>query len=46
MDEGYKLTAFYEIDQQPKVTEKSGYVTLDMHNWSTIGEIYNFGYDS
>lgn len=46
MDENYKLTAFYEIDQQPKVTEKSGYVTLDMHNWSTIGEIYNFGYDS
>lgn len=44
MDENRKMTAFYEVEQQPKVIEKSAYVTLDMRNWSTIGEIYNFGY--
>lgn len=46
MDEEYNVTAFYEYEVEPKVVEKSSYITLDMHNWATIGEIYNFGYDS
>ena len=46
MDEEYNVTAFYEYEVEPKVTEKSSYITLDMHNWATIGEVYNFGYDS
>lgn len=46
MDEDYKVTAFYEYEEEPKVVEKSAYITLDMHNWATLGEVYNFGYDS
>lgn len=44
MDDNDKLTAFYEINKSPKVIEKSSYVTLNMRNWASIGEIYNFGY--
>lgn len=46
MDEEYKVKVFYEVDQKAKVVEKDSYVTLDMHNWSPIGEIYDFSYDS
>lgn len=44
MDENFKVTASYEMDVAPKVTEKPSYVTLNLNNWSTIGEIYDFSY--
>lgn len=46
MDEEYKVKVFYEVDQEAKVVEKDSYVTLDMRNWSPIGEIYDFSYAS
>lgn len=44
MDENFKVTASYEMDVTPTVTEKSSYITLNLNNWSTIGEIYDFSY--
>lgn len=44
MDENFKVTASYEIEVAPTVTEKPSYVTLSLNNWSTIGEIYDFSY--
>lgn len=44
MDENFKVTASYEMEVVPTVTEKPSYVTLSLNNWSTIGEIYDFSY--
>lgn len=44
MDENFKVTASYEMDVTPTVTEKPSYITLNLNNWSTIGEIYDFSY--
>ena len=44
MDESFKIKMYYEIEQEPVIKEKSAYVTLNLNNWSSIGEIYDFSY--
>lgn len=44
MDEKFKVSAKYEIEVEPTVEEKPSYVTLNLNNWSSIGEIYDFSY--
>lgn len=46
VDDEYNVTAWYEKEQEAVVKEKSSYITLDMHNWTSIGEIYDFGYNT
>lgn len=44
MDENFKVKVYYEVEQEPIVKEKSAYITLNLNNWSSIGEIYDFSY--
>lgn len=46
MDEKFKVSAKYEIEAEPTIEEKPSYVTLNLNNWSSIGEIYDFSYAS
>lgn len=46
MDEKFKFTVFYEVDQTPIVKEQNSFITLSLNNWSPIGEIYDFSYAS
>ena len=46
VDDEYNVTAWYEKEQEAVVKEKSSYITLDMHNWTSLGEIYDFGYNT
>lgn len=46
MDEDKVLSAFYEEIKEPVITEKNSYIILNLHNWSPIGEIFNFGYET
>lgn len=46
MDENLKLTAGYYIEQKAKVVEKGSTITLNTNIFSSVGEIYNFSYDS
>jgi len=44
MDENFKVKVYYEVEQEPVVKEKNAYITLNLNNWSSIGEIYDFSY--
>lgn len=45
MDHNYKVTMSYEVPVEPVVREKTAYVTLNLHNWDAIGDVYGWGYD-
>lgn len=45
MDSNYKVTLTYEAPVKPVVTEKPSYVTINLHNWDPIGDIYGWGYE-
>lgn len=44
MDEKFNVKVYYEIEQEPVVKEKNAYITLNLNNWSSIGEVYDFSY--
>lgn len=44
MDENFKVKVYYEIEQEPVIKEKNAYITLNLNNWSSIGEVYDFSY--
>ena len=44
MDEKFNVKVYYEIEQEPVIKEKNAYITLNLNNWSSIGEVYDFSY--
>ena len=46
LDENLNATITYEKNKADQIREQSSYITLSLNNWSSIGEIYNFGYAS
>lgn len=44
MDENFNVKVYYEIEQEPVIKEKNAYITLNLNNWSSIGEVYDFSY--
>lgn len=44
MDEKFNVRVYYEIEQEPVIKEKNAYITLNLNNWSSIGEVYDFSY--
>ena len=44
MDEKFNVKVYYEIEQEPVIKERNAYITLNLNNWSSIGEVYDFSY--
>lgn len=44
MDEKFNVKVYYEIEQEPVIKEKNAYIILNLNNWSSIGEVYDFSY--